>query len=185
MENKTIADFEENGNLNIEKIINFYQAYVFSILKNGMSNKQDIEEVLSDVFVILWKNYQKLDKQMLVKPYLIGIAKNLMRKKYRIAKFVQGIENIEDYEDKVSDYVDIQILLEENEKSKIVQNAMEEMKEQEKQIFVMFYYQSKKIKEISKELAVSEAKVKVTLHRLRKLIRKKLKKRGYDYGRKS
>ena len=46
----------------------------------------------------------------------------------------------------------------------------------------MFYYKSKKIKEISKELNISEAKVKITLHRLRKFVKKKLKERGYDYG---
>ena len=56
------------------------------------------------------------------------------------------------------------------------------MKKEEKQIFIMFYYKSKKIKEISKELNISEAKVKITLHRLRKFVKKKLKERGYDYG---
>lgn len=56
------------------------------------------------------------------------------------------------------------------------------MKEQEAQIFVMFYYQSRKVKEISAELGITKNKVKVTLYRLRKFVRKKLKKRGYDYG---
>ena len=32
------------------------------------------------------------------------------------------------------------------------------------------------------QLKISEIKVKVTLHRLRKLAKKKLKERGYDYG---
>ncbi len=182
MENKTIADFEEKESLNIEAIIEYYHRYVATILENCMSNRQDIEEVLADVFVILWKNYEKLDKNVEVKPYLVGITKNLVRKKYRKMNMEKIAENLEDYEEKVSDYIDIQVLVEENEKSKLVQKAIEDMKGEEQQIFVMFYYQSRKIKEIAEELGISQGKVKVTLHRLRKVVRKKLKERGYDYG---
>ena len=167
LKNKSIADFEKNNQLNIEEIIRIYQAYIYTILKNCMANQEDIEEILSDVFMILWKNQERLDKSMNIKPYLVGITKNLVRKKYRIN--VISHENIEDYEDKVSDYVDVENLIEENEKSKIVQHMIDNMKPEEQQIFVMFYYQAKKIKEISKELKISEVKVKVTLYRLRKL----------------
>ena len=57
MDNKTIGDFEKDNSLNIEEVINIYNYYIYSILKNSMINKEDIEEILSDVFVILWKNY--------------------------------------------------------------------------------------------------------------------------------
>ena len=46
----------------------------------------------------------------------------------------------------------------------------------------MFYYKSRKIKEISKELKISESKTKIVLHRLRKTVKKKIKEGGYDYG---
>ena len=39
-----------------------------------------------------------------------------------------------------------------------------------------------KIKEISKTLKISEAKVKIILHRTRKIIKKNLLERGYSYG---
>ena len=180
LKDKIIADFEENRQLNIEEIIQIYQAYVYTILRNSLNNPEDIEEVMSDVFMILWKNYEHLDKNMQVRPYLVGITKNLVHKKYRVN--AANYENLEDFEEKVSDYVNVEDLMVENEKSKIVQEVMDNMKPQERQIFVMFYYQAKKVKEISKELEISEVKVKVTLHRLRKLAKKKLKERGYDYG---
>ena len=46
----------------------------------------------------------------------------------------------------------------------------------------MFYYNQQKIKDISKLLNISEAKVKIILYRTRKLIKKNLKERGYSYG---
>ena len=182
MINKTIGDYEENNKLNIEEIIETYNGYIYTMLKNCMSNKEDIEEVLSDVFVVLWKNYQKLDKTLKVKPYLIGITKNLIKKKYRIMNIKTNIENIEDYENEISSYVDVGNLAEQNEKSLIIQNMIDSMKSEEQKIFISFYYKGKKIKEISKELNISEMKVKVILHRQRKTIKKKLKERGYDYG---
>ena len=111
-----------------------------------MSNKEDIEEVLSDVFVVLWKNYQKLDKTLKVKPYLIGITKNLIKKKYRIMNIKTNIENIEDYENEISSYVDVENLAEQNEKSLIIQNMIDSMKSEEQKIFISFYYKGKKIK---------------------------------------
>ena len=61
---ETINDFIENGRLDIERVINKYNNYIYTILKNAMSNSEDIEETLSDVFVILWKNY--LDRKSVV-----------------------------------------------------------------------------------------------------------------------
>lgn len=46
----------------------------------------------------------------------------------------------------------------------------------------MFYYNQKKIKDISKILKISEAKVKIILYRARKTIKRNLKEKGYDYG---
>ena len=181
MDNKTLKDFEENDTLDIEKIIDNYNAYIYTILKNSLKNNEDIEEILSDVFTILWKNYNHLDKNIQVKPYLIGISKNLIRKKYRISNINFKIENIDDYENEVSSFVDIQNIIERKEKSKIISDIIDNMKQDEKQIFIMFYYKSQKIKEISKEFNISVSKVKITLHRLRKLIKKKLKERGYSY----
>lgn len=182
MINKTIADYEENDKLNIEEIIETYNGYIYTMLKNCISNKEDIEEVLSDVFVVLWKNYQKLDKTLKVKPYLIGITKNLIKKKYRISNLKNNVDNIDDYENEISSYIDIQNLAEQNEKSQIIQNMIDNMKKEEQRIFISFYYKGKKIKEISKEFDISEVKIKVILHRLRKNIKKSLKERGYDYG---
>lgn len=179
LDNKTIADFEKNKVLDIENVIQTYNSYIYTILKNSMSTKEDIEEILSDVFMILWKNYQVIDKNIKIKPYLIGITRNLVRKRYRIHNIC---ENLEDYEEKISEDINIESLIERNEKSKIISDAIDSMKEEEKKIFVMFYYKSKKIKEISKELKISEAKIKITLHRLRKFVKKKLKERGYSYG---
>lgn len=178
--NEKIADFEEENILNIEKVIEKYNNYIYTILKNAITNEEDIEEILSDVFTVLWKNYFKLDKDINIRAYLIGIAKNLIKKKYR--NYMRFTENIDDIENTVNEDINIEELIEENEKSKIISMLIDNMKEEEKQIFTMFYYKGTKVKEIAKLLNITETKVKVTLYRLRKQVKKNFKERGYNYG---
>lgn len=183
LDTKTIADFENKNILNIELVIETYTPYIYTMLKNCLSNQEDIEEILSDVFMVLWKNHPQINNDIKIKPYLVGITKNLIRKKYRYLKIKKiEIENIENYENIISNYIDVENLMETNEKSKIILNTLDNMKEEKKQIFMMFYYKSQKIKEISKQLNISQGKIKTVLHRTRKLIKKKLKERGYGYG---
>lgn len=118
---------------------------------------------------------------MEIKPYLAGITKKLIYKKYRNIKMENNSYDIDDYENMIYESYDYLENIENKEKIKIISILIDKMKEKEKNIFIMFYYQNKKIKEISKELGISNVNVKVILHRLRRFIKKEFKKRGYSY----
>lgn len=175
-----IIDFEENGIFNIEEVINKYNNYIYKMLKNSITKEEDIEEILSDTFVALWKNYNFLDKNINLKAYLIGITRNLVKKKYRE---YSKLSNLEDISENIYSYIDIEKSTEENEKIKLISIIISNMEEEERNIFIMFYYKGYKIKEISRKLNIGVSKVKVTLHRLRKKVKKIFKESGYDYGR--
>ena len=93
-------------------------------------------------------------------------------------------ENIEEYENFLYEKNnDIHIKIEENEKINILTNELTKMKEEDKNIFTYYYYQSKSIKDISSLLKISQIKVKSRLSRIRKKLKKELEKRGYGYER--
>ena len=179
VEEKTIDKYIENDALNIEKVINEYSGYIYIIVKNLAKetiSKEDIEEIISDVFVTFWNNREKLDKTKPIKSYLAGITKNLIKLKYRKIQFDF---NIDDYENRLITNLSIEENFEIREGNNIVEKTLENMKKEDKDIFIMYYYNSKKIKEISKTLNISESKVKTKLHRIRKKLRKELEKNGY------
>ena len=179
VEEKTIDKYIENDALNIEKVINEYSGYIYIIVKNLAKetiSKEDIEEIISDVFVTFWNNREKLDKTKPIKSYLAGITKNLIKLKYRKIQFDF---NIDDYENRLITNLSIEENFEISESNNIVEKTLENMKKEDKDIFIMYYYNSKKIKEISKTLNISESKVKTKLHRIRKKLRKELEKNGY------
>ena len=106
-------------------------------------------------------------------------------KKFNIKKYKEyniKCENVELYEEDIAYQFDIENLAESQEKSKIISETLKQMKEEEQTIFILFYYKQQKIKDIAKLLKISEAKVKIVLFRIRKLIKKNLKERGYSYG---
>ena len=184
MSNKKIREYIFEGKLDITNIIKDFAGYVFVIIKNSKYNfnNEDIEEIASDVFLVIWQNQKKLDINKEIKPYIAGITKNLILKKQRT--ITNQNLNIEILEKSIQDNIDVYNKTEENEKTRIIMEELKNMKEEDRKIFKSYYYSSKKIKDISRELGISEIKVKSRLSRIRKKLKKELEKRGYGYERK-
>ena len=180
---KKLKDYIEKEELNIEKIINDYSAFLYKNIKNHSYNLkiEDIEEIISDTFFVLWKNYKKMDLDDKISNYLIGVSKNILFNKLRKNKTKYSRVNLEDFKDILGTKDDVERLLEEQDKIKFIENIVDNMDNESKEIFIYFYYEQRRIKEISKILNVTESKIKTRLHRIRKTIKKELEKGGYRY----
>lgn len=179
-EKKQIKEYETNNEINLEEIIKEYSKYIQKIIENmSIKNlsKEDIEEITTDTFFIVWKNREKLDKEKLLSSYIAGIVKNLVKEKTRKISINYDIT---DYENILSDLKNIDMIYEQREQIDQIKKVVEQMKKEDIDIFNLYYYSSKKIKEISKMLDISEFSVKSRLHRIRKKIKKELEKGGYS-----
>ena len=167
--------------MNIEEIINQYTNYLCTTINNityGNLSNEDMEEIISDTFFIFWKNKEKFDINKKMNLYLAGIAKNLIKEKFRK---IHINNNIEDYENILIDTYDISYNYEQIEKNRIIEESLNNMSKEDKDIFVLYYYFSKSIKEISKDLNCSEFKIKSRLFRIRKKLKANLERGGYRY----
>ena len=178
MNSNKIYDYFDSNKLNIELAMNDYINYVFTIVKTSSYNlsDEDIEEIVLDTFYTLWNNQNKLDYNKNMSSYIAGIARNLVKKKYHKIKIT---ENIDDYEEKIADLGNIELTFIEREKGNILKQELSKLKRLDKQIFIMYYYDEKGIKQIAKHFDISESRVKSKLFRIRKRLNKVLKKRGY------
>lgn len=177
---KQIKKYKNDNELDLEKIIDEYSGYVYKIIKN-MANlsDEDIEEIVSDTFFILWKNKEKLDEEKLLSSYIAGVARNLVREKRRVIHInadISGYENI------IQDCAKIDMICEQREKISIIEKTVKNMKNDDIFIFNLYYYSAMKISEIANILNVSEFNVKSRLYRIRKKIKKELSKGGYSDG---
>ena len=157
-----------NINFNINIIIDEYSNYVFKIVDNIIRTSlpyQDKEEVVSDVFYLLWKNQNNINKNL--KSYLGMIAKNCAYSKLRQAKidfeYKDFIANNELYNQIFNtDYIfDIR-------------QKLAKLSTEEQTIFNLYYVEGYKMKEISAKLNIKVSLVKVKLYRIRKKLKEEI-----------
>lgn len=145
----------------MEIIVNEYSNYVFKIVDNivGTSlNYQDKEDIVSDVFYLLWKHQDNIQSNL--KSYIGTIARNCTYDKLKKIKPVSDYneETLFELEDSF-----IEILS--------MKEKINSLSKTEKELFNLYYVDGYKIKEISKILKLNSNLIKVRLHRLRKKLR--------------
>ena len=169
---KEIKHYIKNSELDLEKIINEYSSYTATIIDNmarNSLNDDDKEEIVSEVFFILWKNKNKLNVNKYLSSYIAGITRNVVKEYLRKIKINFDIS---DYENSLYNYDRIDLLDNNVEEINKIEEKLKNMKEIDKIIFLDFYWYSKSIKDIAKEQKVSEFSVKQRLYRIRNKIRK-------------
>ena len=182
MKKEILKDYLLNAKVDIDKLLDNFYGYVYIIVKNGVSiylTDEDIEEIVSDVFIAIWKNSKMLSNTIDIKAYLSGTAKNIIKNKYRKNELNFSIS---EYEEKIIDNSNLEKQAEENEQNIIIKNTLKTLKKEEYKAFIMFYYEAKTTKEIAEDLNCTVGKIKVILHRVRKIIRRNLEDGGYGYG---
>ncbi len=179
LEDRKIHTYIENDNLQMEMIIEDYSNYVKTIIRNSYINlsNEDVEEVVIDVFLTLWRNQDKLDINKSMSSYISGVTKNLIKYKYRQSK--ENL-NIKEYEENLVEVSNMEVILSHNEKRNIITEELKKVKKEDSEIFIEYYYDDRSVKEISKIFNMSESKIKSKLFRVRKRLKKALKKRGYS-----
>ena len=90
----------KNGKRNaIDEAIAVYTPYLSTVLYNMLGNrlpKEDIEEILSDVFVTLWKNADTIDLEKgTLRAYLAAVARNFALKKLNKQRDYTSLDEIE------------------------------------------------------------------------------------------
>lgn len=168
-----IDDYMINNELDLKRIIEDYESYVKAIINKVVGEKlgpEDKEEILTDVFFVLWKNRCKCTTA--VNYYIAGITRNLIKEKLRKLNITY---NIEDYEN-VLDLNNADLFSEQRTKINSLEINYNSLNEVEIRILNLFYYEDKPIKSIAKELNFSEINVKTKLHRIRRKIKKELAK---------
>lgn len=169
---KEIKYYIKNNELDLEKIINEYSSYTATIIDNmarNSLNDEDKEEIVSEVFFILWKNKNKLNVNKYLSSYIAGITRNVVKEYLRKIKINF---NISDYENSLYNYDKIDLLDDNVEEISKIEEKLKNMKKIDKTIFLDFYYSFKSIKDIAKEQKISEFSVKQRLYRIRNKIRK-------------
>ena len=166
-EQKILHNLKKKKRDSLEKAIKVYTPYVrviiYRIIGNVMTN-EDIEEVISDVFISLWKNTYALDSEKgSIRAYLGTIAKNSAKNKLRELTLNSELD-----ETITSTTSGPQESFEAKEEKDLMISLIMELGEPDSEIFIRYYYYEQKIKHIAHymELPISTVKTKLSRGRL-------------------
>jgi RNA polymerase sigma-70 factor (ECF subfamily) len=173
---KIISNYIKSNQLDMSEIVSDYYCYVKTIIKNATNvSKEDEEEIISDVFFIVWKNQRDLKLDNRLSPYIAGITKRVVYKKYyKDSKYNEASSKYqEEFIDLLSKNFqeDIDNQIEKNEMINFINEQLKLMGEMNYLVFTKFYYEDKSIKQIAKELNLSSSNVKILLHRSRNKVK--------------
>ena len=178
-EDKLLAGLKKRKHGSLEKVIDLYTPYVTVVVYNvagAALTKEDIEEVVSDVFLSLWKSAGMIDsKKGSIRTYLAAIARNCAKNKLRTVHTHEEIsENI------ISVYKTPQEDVEEQENRLLILELINSLGEPDCEIFLRYYYYEEKISKIADITGLHASTVKTKLSRGRKKIKEVLIKRRYS-----
>ena len=178
IEEQKIEKYFIKNELDIQRILSDYYSYIKTIIRNNANiSLEDQEEIISDIVFIIWKNKDKLDKKKKFSPYISGITRKIVYKKFSIdSRKVQTTDITEEIEkDYVSDF-NVENLIEEKDVNEYILKNLENT---EAEMFRKFYFEDKSIKQIAKEMKLTKSNVKTKLHRVRKKVKEFLKIGGF------
>lgn len=159
-----------NGRV-FESLVRMHQDMVFNIIIRIVGNREDAEELAQDVFLKVYQALPSFKMEAKFSTWLYRIAYNTAiswTRKSRVEFNVIDENAIENF--KEDSLIEIELNEEESkseQQQKNVKEAIAGLKEEEKLLLNMFYYNELSIKEISKILRINESNVKIKLFRLR------------------
>ena len=164
----------------LKEAIERYTPYISTIIRKkllGKATAEDIEEVVADTFIALWKSANHIDYKSYssLKAYIGMIARNKAKDWLR---HYNG-EELVLYENAFLVDAGVEVYVIEKEQSKFVQELLLNLNTEDQQIFILHYYQYKEVKEIAGILDMNIQTVKSRLRRGRMALRKLLEDEGY------
>lgn len=175
-EEKLLINLKRRRRGSLEKAIEIYTPYISVIVYNIIGSvmaKEDVEEVVSDVFVSLWRNAETLDSNKgCIRTYLAAAARNCARKKLRGCAIHSELnENI------ISVYGEPSENVETKEEQAMLLELIGELGEPDSEIFLRHYWYDEKVSKISAATGICKSTITTKLQRGRKKLKEILLKK--------
>lgn len=180
-EKRLAARLKKGDTAALKEIIDRFTGYVRAVIRNfsrGALSEQDVDELCSDVFYSLWRRRETLDAKIGFRSYLSAIARNAVKDRFKSAK--PPLEDISELE--IPDGFSVENAAQLREAMRCLDKGLEELSEQEREIFARYYFYGESTPQIAKKLSLAEGVVRSKLSRTRSKLKEYLTERGFDYA---
>lgn len=141
-----------------EKLYKLYYPKMFAFAKNYVPANEDAENIVQDVFLILWERKEEIEISFTLTTYLFTLVKN------RCLNFLRHKLIEEEYNSQMKEELGFKLYAleafdysyqSEEELQEIIRRALDTLPERCREIFIKSRIEGLKYKEISDELGIS------------------------------
>lgn len=167
--------------LALNQAMEIYTPYLSAVVWRAMGPgalPEDVEEIISDAFLSLWRNRDRLEPEQGVKSWLAAIARNKAIDRLRAAppsplpldemKAHSGLRPDEEVERQIF--------------AAALRREVEALEPPDSELVLRFYYEEEKLKDIAKDLGLSVPAAKTRLCRARQKLKDRFMKGGLADG---
>ncbi|MFP4622052.1 MAG: RNA polymerase sigma factor [Bacteroidales bacterium] len=157
-------------------LVERHKDMVFTLAYRILKSREDAEEISQDAFMKAYRSLKKFRKEAKFSTWLYRIVYNLCVS--RLRKNKKQIVSLDD-EDKNIDIEDTHSKIEQlenEERNRYVNQAIENLNDDEKTIITLYYQDELSVEEIAEITQLTRSNVKVKLHRSRLKLYEELNK---------
>lgn len=159
-----------------------YRPYMYRISRNIVNNHEDAEDCLNDSYLKIWESIPPVIPKSL-SAYTGRVIRNISLDRYRKMNSQKRGNGefavvLDELAEMIADDHNVENTVVNKEVIGVINQYLATISKEKRMIFVMRYYHSYKVKEISEQLDLSVSKVKMTLMRLRREIKECLTVKG-------
>ncbi|MCI8477600.1 MAG: sigma-70 family RNA polymerase sigma factor [Oscillospiraceae bacterium] len=178
---RLIQKLKQGDRIALNRAIDQYTSYISAVAWHAMgpaATAEDVEEVVSDTFLVLWSSRDTLDTVQNLKAWLAAVARNKAVDWLRRAPPIPlSLDSLE-----IQGCAVQESELERRMFSAALRQTVEALEPPDDQLILRFYYEEEALKDIAKELGLSVPAAKTRLHRARKRLKESLMKGGLADG---
>jgi RNA polymerase sigma-70 factor (ECF subfamily) len=153
---------------------------VFRFVQRLVRNGATAEDLISDVFLDVWRQADKFEGRSAVSTWLLSIARfkalSMLRRKQEEELDEGAAERLEDLSD------DPEVSLSKRDKGSVLRQCLTALSAEHREVIDLVYYHEKSVQEVADITGIPEATVKTRMVYARKKLSELLKGRGIDRG---
>lgn len=159
-----MMQIEVEGIMPIEEMYELYYPKIYQYVYYRVMNRERTEDIVSSVFIKVVSGWNSFDAQKAsFTTWIFRIAQNTLTDYYRTNRQLFSVEEIE-YEGRVEFTGEDQLIQEETNRE--VHRILQMLKEPERELVYMKYYEDMKNKQIAELLGMTETAVSTKLSRI-------------------
>ena len=175
-----IARIAGGDRLAMQALFARHHVRVYRFVLRLVRNEATAEDMISEVFLDVWRQAGKFEGRSAVSTWMLSIARfkalSALRRKPEQELDDETAERIEDQAD------DPETALAKKDKGAVLRQCLTALSNEHREIIDLVYYHEKSVEEVAGIVGIPEATVKTRMFYARKKLSELLKEQGIDRG---